>query len=142
MYINNLRSDIINNCLFCKIIRDEVSNYTLYEDEIFKVFLDINPSTNGDCLIVTKKHILNIYDIDNTTFKHLLDVERKIFDLLKEKLNCIGMTIIQNNEYGQEVKHFHVHMTPRYKDDKLKHVYDSNGLIKLDDIYKTIKPLS
>lgn len=113
----------------------------MYEDEVFKVFLDINPSTNGDCLIVPKKHILNINDIDNNTFSQLLDVERKIWALLKKKLDCVGLSIIQNNEYGQEIKHFHVHMTPRYKDDKLKHVYDSNGLIKLEDIYKKIKPL-
>ena len=127
--------------MFCKIIRNEVSSYTLYEDDLFKVFLDINPSTNGDCLIVPKKHILNIYDIDIEIFSHLIDVERKIFSLLKKRLKCTGMTIIQNNEYGQEVKHFHVHMTPRYKDDKLKHVYDANNLISLDKIYKKIKPL-
>ena len=127
--------------MFCKIIRNEVSSYTLYEDDLFKVFLDINPSTNGDCLIVPKKHILNIYDMDSEIFSHLIDVERKIFSLLKKRLKCTGMTIIQNNEYGQEVKHFHVHMTPRYKDDKLKEFYDANNLISLDKIYKKIKPL-
>lgn len=127
--------------MFCKIIRNEVSSYTLYEDDLFKVFLDINPSTNGDCLIVPKKHILNIYDIDIEIFSHLIDVERKIFSLLKKRLKCTGMTIIQNNEYGQEVKHFHVHMTPRYKDDKLKHVYDANNLISLEEVYKKIKSL-
>lgn len=118
-----------------------MNSYTLFEDDFFKVFLDINPSTNGDCLIVPKKHIVNIYDIDSETFNRLLELERNIFDLLKSTLNCSGMSIIQNNEYGQEIKHFHVHMTPRYTNDKLKHVYDSNGLIKLEEVYKKIRSL-
>ncbi len=128
----------MKDCLFCKIINKEISSYTLYEDDVVKVFLDINPSTNGDCLIVPKKHILDIYDMDSETFKHILEVERKIFDLLKERLGCCGITISQNNGYGQEIKHFHVHMTPRYKDDNLKYTYSSENLEKIDIIYNKI----
>ena len=65
----------MKDCLFCKIINKEISSYTLYEDDVVKVFLDINPSTNGDCLIVPKKHILDIYDMDSETFKHILEVD-------------------------------------------------------------------
>lgn len=111
----------------------------MFDDDTFIVLLDINPSTNGDCLIVPKRHITNIYDIDNETFSKLLAIERKVFDLLKSTLDCSGMTIVQNNRYGQEIKHFHVHMTPRYNDDELKYVYNANKLVKLEKIYKEIK---
>lgn len=128
----------MDNCLFCKIIKGEIPSYTLYEDEIVKVFLDINPSTNGDCLIVPKKHIIDIYDMDQEIFNHMLLVEKRIFDLLKDRLHCEGMTIVQNNGYGQEVKHFHIHMTPRYSNDNLDHVFNKEILKDLEIVYKEI----
>ena len=54
----------MDNCIFCKIIKGEIPSYTVYEDDIVEVFLDINPSTNGDLLIIPKKHFININDID------------------------------------------------------------------------------
>ena len=43
-------------CIFCKIIKEEIPSYTIYEDEIVKVFLDVNPDHNGHTLIIPKKH--------------------------------------------------------------------------------------
>ncbi|OLA93639.1 MAG: hypothetical protein BHW63_01435 [Mycoplasma sp. CAG:611_25_7] len=79
----------MNNCIFCKIINNEIPSYTLYEDEIVKVFLDINPNTNGHCLIIPKKHIVTVKEVDSILTTHILEVEKKIYDLLKEKLNRI-----------------------------------------------------
>ena len=42
---------------------------------------------------------------------------KDLFPIYKEKLNCDGLTLCQNNEYGQEVKHYHLHMIPRYEND-------------------------
>ena len=52
------------DCIFCKIINNIIPSYTIYEDDLVKVFLDINPKANGHCLIVTKNHFLDIDDID------------------------------------------------------------------------------
>ena len=93
----------MNECLFCKIIKGEIPSYTIYEDEIVKVFLDINPSTNGDCLIIPKKHYTNINDIDLETLNHINKVSKDIYKLLQEKLECGGMTFVQNNDLGQEI---------------------------------------
>ena len=129
----------MNDCLFCKIINGEIPSYTIYEDDIVKVFLDINPSTNGDCLIVPKKHFTNMYDIDDNTLLHINKTARTIGKLLKEKLNCEGITLVQNNDYGQDIKHYHLHVTPRYTSDKLNHNFNKYLLIPLEEIHNKLK---
>lgn len=110
-------------CIFCKIANNEAPSYTIYEDEIVKVFLNINPSSDGHLLIIPKKHYTNIVDIDLDTLNHINMVSKKMYELLKEKLNANGLTLSQNNDYGQEVKHYHLHLTPRYNNDSVEIIY-------------------
>ena len=109
----------MNDCLFCKIVKGEIPSYTVYEDEKVKVFLDINPNNDGHLLVIPKEHKANLYEMDDETLLYMLNVIRtKFATLLKDKLAIDGLTISQNNDYGQEVKHFHIHVIPRYKNDK------------------------
>lgn len=126
------------DCLFCKIIEGSIPSKTIYEDELVKVFLDINPNTNGHCLIIPKKHIVTVKEVDNILTTHILEVEKKIYDLLKEKLNIKGLTIVQNNELGQEVKHYHVHLISRYEDDNWNINFNQESLKDTDEIYQEI----
>jgi histidine triad (HIT) family protein len=126
------------DCLFCKIIEGSIPSKTIYEDELVKVFLDINPNTNGHCLIIPKKHIVTVKEVDSILTTHILEVEKKIYDLLKEKLNIKGLTIVQNNELGQEVKHYHVHLIPRYEDDNWNINFNQESLKDTDEIYQEI----
>ena len=129
----------MEDCLFCKIVKGEIPSKTVYEDELVKVFLDINPSTNGDLLIVPKKHYNNICDVDEEIITHSLKITReKLYPLLKEKLNCEGLTIVENNDLGQDIKHFHIHLTPRYKDDNLSNKFNKDLLIELDEVFKKL----
>jgi len=127
------------DCIFCKIVNNEIPSYTLYEDDIVKVFLDVNPSTNGHSLIIPKKHYTNLSDIDLETLNHINKVAKEMYYLLKEKLNCDGLTISQNNDYGQEVKHYHMHLTPRYKKDLVMHNYNKEMLKPIEETFKIIK---
>ncbi len=127
------------DCIFCKIINNEIPSYTVYEDEIVKVFLDISPKTNGDLLIIPKKHFTNVVDIPLDVLNHINKIVKEMYELLKEKLHCDGMTVIQNNDYGQEIKHYHVHLTPRYKNDLLSHEYNKNMLKPIEEVFKIIK---
>ncbi len=129
----------MEDCLFCKIVKGEIPSKTVYEDELVKVFLDINPSTNGDLLIIPKKHYNNICDVDEKIITHSLNLTReKIYPLLKEKLNCEGLTIVENNDFGQDIKHFHIHLTPRYKNDNLTNKFNKDILIELDEVFKKL----
>lgn len=126
-------------CLFCKIINKEIPSKIIYEDKDLIVFLDINPTTNGDTLIVPKKHYKDILEINNDTLNSINDLTRKLYPLYKEKLNCDGLTLSSNLDYGQEIKHFHIHFIPRYKDDDVKHLSNKEILKDLDEIENKLK---
>lgn len=127
------------NCLFCKIANNEVKSDTIFEDNIIKIILDINPSTNGHALIITKKHYNNIMEIDSETIIHIKEVIKEIYEELKQKLNCEGLTIITNTELGQTIKHLHFHLIPRYQNDSLNLIYNKEILVDTKQIYTTLK---
>jgi len=119
------------DCIFCKIINGDIPSYTIYEDELVKCFLDINPDSNGHTLIIPKKHFTCLDDIDNDTLLHVMNTARKLKKQLEDKLNIDGLTLIQNNGDVQEVKHYHLHLKPYYKDSKEK--------ISVEEIFNTLK---
>ncbi len=127
------------DCIFCNIIKGDIPSHTIYEDDIAKVFLDINPSTNGDLLVIPKKHIVTLLDMDEETLSHLFKVIKKLMPILQEKLHCEGFTLVQNNGYGQEIKHFHIHLTPRYENDLLSHQFNKDLLKPLDEVFDSIQ---
>ncbi len=129
----------MENCIFCKIIKGEIPSMTIYEDVVVKVFLDINPTTNGDTLIVPKKHIENMLDLDDKTLSHIHKISKEIYNVLKEKLNIDGLTFVQNNFYGQEIKHYHVHLIPRYKNDDVKQLSNKEILKEVKEVFNQIK---
>lgn len=129
----------MENCIFCKIIKGEIPSMTIYEDDVVKVFLDINPTTNGDTLIVPKKHIENMLDLDDKTLSHIHKISKEIYNVLKEKLNIDGLTFVQNNFYGQEIKHYHVHLIPRYKNDNVKQLSNKEILKEVKEVFNQIK---
>lgn len=129
----------MENCIFCKIIKGEIPSMTIYEDDVVKVFLDINPTTNGDTLIVPKKHIENMLDLDDETLSHIHKISKEIYNVLKEKLNIDGLTLVQNNFYGQEIKHYHAHLIPRYKNDDVKQLSNKEILKDVKEVFNQIK---
>lgn len=123
----------MSDCLFCKIIDGSIPSFTVYEDDKVKVFLDINPNNDGHLLVIPKKHKANLYEMDDDTLIYMLNIIReKLKPILSDKLNIDGLTISQNNDYGQEVKHFHIHVIPRYKNDKFPLASDCS---KVEDVY-------
>lgn len=109
------------DCIFCKIIAGEIPSYKVYEDDTVLAFLDITQGTKGHTLVIPKKHIKNIYELDEQTAKDIFTVVPKIANALKEAFNPIGLNIVNNNDQPlQSVFHFHVHLIPRYEDDGMK----------------------
>ena len=127
------------DCIFCKIINGEIPSEIIYEDDKVSVFLDINPTTNGDSLIVPKKHYKDFLEMPNDLLEHMNDVARKLYPIYKEKLNCDGITIAHNTDYGQEIKHFHIHFIPRYTDDEVKHLSNKDKLLDIKEIANKLK---
>ncbi len=108
------------DCLFCKIINREVASEILYEDDLVLVFLDINQSNVGHTLIVPKKHIVDIVNIDDETLCHMMKIAHQISKKIMENLGATGMTYSINYGDAQEIKHLHLHLCPFYKEKKAK----------------------
>ena len=126
----------MEDCIFCKIIKGELPSKTIYEDDLIKIIMNIKPSTDGHLLVLPKEHMVTINDTTNEVITHSVDVIRdKIYPLLKEKLNCEGLTIAQNNDLGQEVKHYHIHLTPRYQNDLVDFTYNPDQVSDLDEVF-------
>lgn len=108
----------MSDCLFCKIVNGEIPSKKVYEDNNVFVFLDINPNSNGHMLLIPKKHLVTVLDVDSEFIKYALEIiQTKLYPLLKERLKIDGLTITQNNFLGQDVKHYHIHLIPKYNKD-------------------------
>ena len=118
------------DCIFCKIVAGEVPSYKIYEDDSILAFLDINPTSAGHTLIIPKNHTLDINTIDNETLVKIFDKAREIYKNLIDRLNADGFTLTQNNGSVQEVKHFHLHIIPKY---------NKSVKMSIDEVYNRIK---
>mgnify|MGYP000737635561 CR=1 FL=1 len=109
----------MENCIFCKIANGEIPAATLYEDENFRVILDLGPASKGHALILPKSHAANIYELSDEMAAKAMILAKKMATAMTAALKCDGFNIVQNNGEcaGQTVFHFHMHLIPRYKDD-------------------------
>lgn len=89
----------------------------IFEDEVVKVIMDVSPRSNGHLLVLPKEHYHDLYDISDEVLSYIMVVARKMGELLTEKLGCDGITLEQNNGISQEVKHFHLHIIPKYTEE-------------------------
>ena len=106
----------MNNCIFCKIVRKEAFSDIIDENESIIVIT----SLENHPLIVTKKHIKDIYELDDKNGAEVMKEAIKVSKAVKKALNCDGINLVQSNETaaGQDVFHFHLHIKPRWiKDD-------------------------
>ena len=112
----------MDNCIFCKIIAGEIPSAVIFEDEEFKAILDRFPGNIGHVLVLPKKHYSNIFDIDEDVAGRLFRLATKIAKNMKEVLGFEAMNVVQNNGSiaGQTVHHFHLHLIPRYENDKVQ----------------------
>ena len=133
------------NCIFCKIIAGEIPSRTIYEDEEFKVILDVSPASKGHALILPKNHYANLFDIDEEVAARAMKLAKKLATHMTEKLGCDGFNLLQNNHEtaGQTVFHFHMHLIPRYENAKnndiLKWSNETFSAEEMDEIYNTLK---
>ena len=108
-------------CIFCKIAAGEIPSAVLYEDQDFRVILDVNPASKGHALILAKEHYANLYEMPDELAAKAMVLAKKMAGRLKAALGCDGLNVVQNNgiDAGQTVFHFHMHLIPRYKGDQV-----------------------
>lgn len=106
-----------DDCIFCKIANGVIPAAALYEDGDFKVILDAGPASKGHALILPKQHYQDLCELDETVGARVLSLAAKLGKAMKSGLGCAGFNLVQNNgeAAGQTVKHFHMHIIPRYE---------------------------
>jgi len=118
-----------NNCVFCKIIGNEIPSVTIYEDECFVAIMDVVPANKGHVIILSKSHICDVFELDEKSANKAMAVVKKVAHAMKTELGCDGLNVLQNNGVvaGQTVFHYHIHLIPRFKDDSVKIEWKSNS---------------
>jgi histidine triad (HIT) family protein len=108
------------SCIFCRIIRGDLSSYRVYEDERALAFLDIAPSALGHTLIIPKAHVARIEDLLPEDAEALFRVLHTLVGGIQEAVEAPASSVGINNgpESGQEVPHVHIHVIPRSRGDR------------------------
>ncbi len=111
-----------DNCIFCRIANGEIPSRTVYEDEEFRVILDLGPATRGHALVLPKEHYADLFEIPEELAAKAMVVGKKTAAKMKAALCADGFNLVQNNGAcaGQTVSHFHLHLIPRYESDGQK----------------------
>lgn len=124
-----------DDCIFCKIANGEIPSKTLYEDDTFRVILDLAPATKGHALILPKSHAANIYELSDDLASKVLVLAKKMALKMTDALQCDGFNLMQNNGEvaGQTIYHFHMHLIPRYVNDGKK-INFSGGEMSQDEL--------
>ena len=111
-----------DDCIFCKIAAGEIPSNTIYEDDSYRVILDLGPAARGHALILPKEHYADIYELPDEKAGEVFRLAKKMAGKMKSALRCDGFNVVQNNGEiaGQTVFHFHMHLIPRYENDGQK----------------------
>ena len=110
-----------SNCLFCGIVNGKIPSYKIYEDDRLLVILDRFPRNAGECLVLTKEHFDNLFDLDPALGVEIFEISRRVAVKIKEAYPIDGLNLLQNNgeSAGQQINHFHLHVIPRYSRDNI-----------------------
>lgn len=110
--------------IFTKIVKGEIPAYKIAEDDFYYAFLDINPLRAGHTLVIPKKEVDYIFDLDDNELSGMMVFSKKVAAAIKSVIPCnrIGVAIL-----GLEVPHAHIHLVPmdtmddiNFKNPKLK----------------------
>ena len=114
----------MNHCIFCQIINQAVPAHVLYENDFVIAFL----SLENHPMIVPKKHIRDIFELDDLYAAEIMKATVKVAKATRAALGCEGVNLIQSNgkAAGQEVFHFHLHIKPRWRGDDVSLAWGIN----------------
>lgn len=113
----------MNDSIFTKIIKGEIPCHKIYEDEKTFVFLDIHPKTPGHCLVVPKKQVEFVWDLEDEDYHAVMATVKKVARRIRE---VIGKPYVGELVIGEEVPHAHIHVYPFATLEESKRVADPN----------------
>ncbi len=103
----------MTDCIFCKIIRNEVSSHTVFEDEVTRAFLDILPSAPGHTVVVPKRHADKVFDYTKKELGEVMQTVSLVTAALEKTFTTKILSIGINHGEASGVPHLHIHVIPR-----------------------------
>jgi len=113
----------VSDCIFCKILAGKLPASIVYEDDIVMAVMDIGPVNPGHVIVIPKKHVPFMADMDEDTGMHLFKITMRMEQAIRESgVRCEGINLfLADGEAAfQEVFHLHMHVIPRFKGDPFK----------------------
>lgn len=95
--------------IFTKIINGEIPSYKVAEDENYYAFLDINPLSKGHTMVIPKKEVDYVFDLDDKTYIGLFEFSKNVSRAVEKSVECLRIALVV---YGLDVPHAHVHLIP------------------------------
>ena len=108
----------MKDCLFCKLVNKEIPALFVYEDDDTISFMELNPSAPGHVMVILKKHGNNILEYSKEELGKLMGSVQNITKKIEKVLNPNSITIGINHKERRGVPHLHVHLIPRWENDK------------------------
>ena len=107
------------DCVFCKIRDGQIPSTRVFEDERTIVFMDINPLSEGHCLVVPRAHAATIFDADPADLQAAIAAVQRVAKAIRTALRPEGLNLLQANGAAafQSVPHLHFHLIPRWTGD-------------------------
>jgi len=109
-------------CIFCDIVEGQAPADVVFEDKETLAFMDINPANPGHTLIIPKRHVRDIYELDGETAAAVMGTAVRVSRAIKAAIQPDGLNLLQSNgpAGGQVIFHFHMHIIPRWHGDGLR----------------------
>lgn len=95
--------------IFSKIINGEIPSYKIAEDEFNYAFLDINPLAKGHTLVIPKKEVDYLFDLNEQSYSKLFEFAKKVSKAIENNIDCKRLGVVV---YGLDVPHAHIHLIP------------------------------
>ena len=136
----------MENCIFCKIIKGEIPNYTVYEDDKTLAFLDIAPRSPGHTVVIPKSHVERVSDLADDSVSALFSAVKKTAAKIETALKPDGFNIGWNDgaAAGQVVPHLHIHILPRWTGDgggNMHSIVNNPGEMSVEKVFNKLNKL-
>jgi len=106
------------DCIFCKLVNKEIPSLSVYEDADSIAFMELNPSSPGHVMVILKKHGNNILEYSQDELGTLMASVQQVTRKIEKALQPDSITIGINHKERRGVPHLHVHLIPRWENDK------------------------
>ncbi len=110
------------NCIFCSILAGDMPGEVVQEDEHTVAFMDIQPWTRGHAVVIPRRHVANLYEIEDDELARVNAAGRRLALRMRDNLGADGVNLLNstNSAAWQTIFHFHLHVIPRYEGDPLR----------------------